>query len=97
MLWPPMKGGEGVQVSTVFPALQTGVTVGNPVTVVSKNVASVRSGSIAALKVKTTAAEGETPVAPRAGTTSEMITWACAWVRQPRARIARNRRSKREF
>jgi hypothetical protein len=54
-------------VRTVFPALHTGVTVRNAL-LVSKNVAEVAVVFIAALKVKTMAALGETPEALVAGT-----------------------------
>ena len=65
---------------------------------VSKKAAVVAVGSIGALNVKTTEAEGETPIAPRAGVTLLMITWAEAWLRKPRVtkRAKKKQRGKIE-
>ena len=63
-----------MQVSTVLPALQEGAvgTLVKPEEP-SLNCASVAEVFIAALKVNTTEAEGETPEAPLAGTTETMV------------------------
>lgn len=69
--------GDGVQVSTVLPALQEAeVEIGFTGLDKSMNVASVTSGSIAVLKVKITVVVVETPVAPFAGTVEVMVGWA---------------------
>src|SRR5882672_1563032 len=62
--------GTGVQVSTLLLALQEDV-VGMGAVGLNKsmNVASVKSGSISMLKVKTTVVVVGTPIAPSAGTT----------------------------
>ena len=74
------KDDVGVQVSTVFPALQEGeVAIGLSGLDKSINVAAVTlvSVSIAVLKVKTTVVFAETPVAPLAGTDETRVGAAC--------------------
>src|SRR5579863_5334892 len=78
------KAGVGVQVNTVLPALQadeveSGVKDGD-----AMNVTIVAEVSIAWLKVKTTAAEGETPVAKSPGTVETMVGCAAAGKRPQR-------------
>src|SRR6266576_3331320 len=74
---PPPKAGFGVQVSTVFAALQEGVVLTNPPAVGSKNSAAVAAVSMGLLKVKTTGDVGVTPIAPSVGTTEK--SEGCAW------------------
>ena len=77
ILWLFAKAGDGVQVSTVLPALQAEITGGDwKPAVTSKNCATVAPGFMAALKVNTTGAPGETPVAPLAGTVERIVVCA---------------------
>ena len=78
MLWLFAKLGDGVQVSTVLPALQTEIMDGSSPAVASKNVALVCVGSMAVLKWNTTDAPGETPVAPSGGTVEVIAGCASA-------------------
>ena len=71
------KTGFGVQVRTVLLALQAS-TVPNCVKGGTRNRTLVLAGSIASLKVKTTAAEGETHVAKFAGTLETSVGCAKA-------------------
>ena len=64
------NAGEGVHVKIVLPPLHAG-EVGRKL--VSMNIAVVAAGFIASLKVKTTAADGETPLAPLNGTVETMV------------------------
>ena len=69
--------------SFFWSVLHVGV-VGSVAPLVSSNIAVVKVVSIAALNVKTTAALGETPVAPLAGTTETMVGAAAqTWARMP--------------
>ena len=61
------QGESGVQVNTVSPALHTVVTDKMPVGGVVVKIAWLIEVFMAALKVKTTGADAETPVAPLAG------------------------------
>ena len=68
------NAGEGVQVSTVLVASQLEVVAGGLNGFEgSMNCAIVAVVSIASLNVKTTAAVGETPVAPEAGTVETIV------------------------
>ena len=70
---PDGNAGVGVQVSIVLPELQTGEVGSVAAVVPSINWASVALVSIASLNVKTTAADGDTPVALFAGTVETMV------------------------
>ena len=84
----------GVQVSTVFAGFHDGV-VGTRLKAGPKKSASVASGFIAVLKVKTTVVCGETPVAPVAGTVESRIVWALARSKQLKTAMQIITRSKR--
>jgi hypothetical protein len=67
------KGGLGVQVRTVLLTLQAGVVFRGVNVAGEMNWADVFAVSIGSLKVKTTAAEGETPLAKFAGSVDRMV------------------------
>jgi hypothetical protein len=85
-----------VHVSVFWSVLHAAVVV-NVVKFVSRNVAIVAVVSIAALKVNTTLAVGEMPLAPLAGTT-ETIVGPCAraWFRKLIALTTASERAVRE-
>jgi hypothetical protein len=71
----------------VLPALQPKTIVGDSLLAeTSEKITEVIAGSIAVLKLNTTAAPGETPVAPLVGTDETIVGWAAAW-RRPASNI----------
>ena len=75
-----------MQVSTLLPALQPKTMVGDSLlAVISEKTTKVAAGSMFVLKVNTTAAPGETPVAPLVGTVETIV--GCATARRGLASI----------
>ena len=76
-----------MQVRTVLPALHPNIMVGDSLfAVTSEKTTKVAVGFMEVLKLNTTAAPGETPVAPLAGTVETIEGWATAW-RRPASNI----------
>jgi hypothetical protein len=89
------NAGEGVHVNTVSPALHVAKVVSGVKGLLrSRNVAAVTLVSIGSLNVKTTAAEGETPVAPSIGTVETSVGTARAGDKCVSAETSTNSRRK---
>ena len=80
IMWLAVHGETGVQVSNVFPLLQAGEVVLNRGGTLFKSMkdATVAVVFMAWLKLKTTGAVGETPLAMFAGTVETTVGCACA-------------------
>src|SRR5579871_1302848 len=96
MAWPFANWGEGVQVRTVLPPLQTGTAPTELPAWRSRNVAVVFVGFIAALKVNTIGAYGWTPEAVFVGLVETMVTAEAGWTPASRATMAMGRKNWKE-
>ena len=85
-----------MHVKIVSPPLQVSVVAkGPPIGFdMSMNMADVRSVFIAVLNLKTTAADGDTPVAPLIGVVETIVGWANAWLKLAR-QVAKPKKSRK--